>query len=197
MSFKNILILSVFCTSSLCTSLSAFSNVSEPAAPLYEASCKIKAKEAAAQIFRSCMSDEKNAQLEQIRKEFQDKLSEMRVDYEKELNRLSKQKKQNETQKSETPIESKLTVKTTSNPVKAKVPVKLTKKGLPLKSVKTLVSETLLSADSTPEMSLSLKPTNALVIDESQDIPEPIAIESIAVESTERNSSETATIQLD
>lgn len=210
-------------------------------APLYEASCKIKAKEAAAQIFRSCMTDGKNAQLEQIRKEYQQKLGAMRADYEKELNRLSKLKKEskaeakepkNEIKESQTdakqeeiqPSESmsiklkpdtKDTIQETAKETKPrstkttkaesksktkptqKTAQKFTKKGLPLKMVKSTLTEMKNVKADDNTMTVSLKPAKTMEFHESQEIPEPVAIENFETKQEEKISEPNATIQLD
>lgn len=177
--------------------------------PLYEASCKIKAKEAAASLFRSCMTEGKNAQLELIRKDYQEKLSQMRADYEKELSRLSKLKKTNDSEKTEVKKQEEAVLKASKNAsnsklLKSKSPP-LTKKGLPIKTVKTVVNESLHNgmdsaketANFAPvqqnqEMSLTLKPSKAVLFDEVQEVPEPISVENF-----EAKSNDSASIQLD
>lgn len=159
-------------------------------APLFEASCKIKAKEAAVSIFRSCMTDGKNAQLEQIRKEYQEKLGAMRTEYEKELSRLSQLKKQKEsesslkTEKSDKAETKPAVVKTSKTKaaapaVKKQAAQKFTKKGLPIKTVKSVLTEMNNSKSEDSTMTISLKPAKSMEFEESQEIPEPIAIEKV------------------
>ncbi len=57
-----------------------------------ETSCRSKAKEAAAEIYRGCVSDQKNAQIEQIKKEYQAKLQALKAHYDSELKKLSSAK---------------------------------------------------------------------------------------------------------
>lgn len=57
-----------------------------------EIACRTKAKEAAAQSFRSCMVETKSTQIEQIRKEYQEKLSKMKAEYEQQLGKVSGKK---------------------------------------------------------------------------------------------------------
>lgn len=54
-----------------------------------ETSCRIKAKEIAAETYRGCVTDQKNAQVEQIKKEYQDKLAALKAHYEAELKKMS------------------------------------------------------------------------------------------------------------
>lgn len=252
------------------TNLSSPKEAPAKVAPLYEASCKIKAKEAAAQIFRSCMTDGKNAQLEQIRKEYQQKLGAMRAEYEKELTRLSKIKKENSSEakfkvdgkdqsenkinsenksrsenKEDSQTESSMRIElkpdTKSSKVESRTSKKdskaelksasktkaaaksqkpslsaqkFTKKGLPLKTVKSNLIEMANGKTEDQVMTISLKPASSVEFKESQEVPEPIAIEKLdsSANSQERESeikpevkpefkpeikASTATIQLD
>jgi hypothetical protein len=55
----------------------------------YELTCRAKAKEIAAETYKNCVTENKSAQLEQIKKEYQQKLKALKDDYEKELQRLN------------------------------------------------------------------------------------------------------------
>ncbi len=54
-----------------------------------EVSCRFKAKEEAANIFKGCMSENKSAQIELIKRDYQDRLKAIKDNYEKELKKLS------------------------------------------------------------------------------------------------------------
>lgn len=54
-----------------------------------ENSCRIKAKEVAAEQYRGCVSEQKNSQIEQIKKEYQAKLQILKNHYEGELKKMS------------------------------------------------------------------------------------------------------------
>lgn len=54
-----------------------------------ESSCRIKAKEIAANTYRTCVVDQKNSQIEQIKKEYQAKLRALKVHYEAELKKMA------------------------------------------------------------------------------------------------------------
>lgn len=60
----------------------------------FEALCRVKAKESANLAFRSCMSENKSTEIENIRKEYQERLSAIKAEYEKDLGRVSGRKKQ-------------------------------------------------------------------------------------------------------
>jgi hypothetical protein len=54
-----------------------------------EFSCRTKAKEIAADTYKGCMTEQRQSQLEQIRKEYKEKLSELKSHYDKELKKMS------------------------------------------------------------------------------------------------------------
>jgi len=55
----------------------------------YEVQCRTKAKEIAAETYKGCMTEQRQAQIEQIRKDYKDKLSKLKNHYDKELKKLS------------------------------------------------------------------------------------------------------------
>lgn len=57
--------------------------------PAVEALCRIQAKEAANLAFRSCINDNRSAEIEKIRQDYQEKLSQIKKDYEAELGKVS------------------------------------------------------------------------------------------------------------
>lgn len=54
--------------------------------------CKAKAKEIAAETYKGCVTENKQAQVERIRKEYQTKLAELKNQYNSELKQLSPKK---------------------------------------------------------------------------------------------------------
>lgn len=54
----------------------------------YEVSCRAKAKEVAAETYRTCITENKQAHLQKIRSEYQQKLSELKNHYDGELKKL-------------------------------------------------------------------------------------------------------------
>ena len=54
--------------------------------------CKTKAKEIAAETYKGCVTENKQAQVERIRKEYQTKLAELKNQYNSELKQLSPKK---------------------------------------------------------------------------------------------------------
>lgn len=73
----------------LSTSVSVllFSQVSSAQAVI-ELSCKAKAKEIALQTYDTCVSEKKQAHIDQIRQEYQDKLNELKKQYDTELKKM-------------------------------------------------------------------------------------------------------------
>lgn len=54
-----------------------------------EMSCRLKAKEVAAETYRGCVSEQKNAQVEMLKKEYAEKLSSLKAHYEEELKKMN------------------------------------------------------------------------------------------------------------
>lgn len=64
--------------------------------------CKTKAKEIAAETYRGCVVENKQAQVEHIRKEYQTKLAELKNQYNSELKQISGKKANKSSASSET-----------------------------------------------------------------------------------------------
>ncbi len=54
-----------------------------------EMSCRSKAKELAAETYKGCMTDMRQTQIEQIRKDYKEKLSDLKNHYDNELKKLN------------------------------------------------------------------------------------------------------------
>lgn len=54
-----------------------------------ELSCRVKAKELAAETYKGCMTEGRQSQIEQIRKDYKEKLSDLKNHYDKELKKLN------------------------------------------------------------------------------------------------------------
>lgn len=59
------------------------------AKPEYEVVCRSKAKDAATEIYKTCVTENKNSQIDALKKEYELKLKSMKEDYEKELSRIA------------------------------------------------------------------------------------------------------------
>lgn len=55
----------------------------------FEVMCRSKAKEIAAETYKGCMTEYRQTQLEQIRKEYKEELSQLKNQYDKKLKKLS------------------------------------------------------------------------------------------------------------
>lgn len=53
-----------------------------------ELTCRAKAKEIAAQTYSGCVTDARNTQIEQIRKDYQKQLADLKVKYDRELKKI-------------------------------------------------------------------------------------------------------------
>jgi Skp family chaperone for outer membrane proteins len=67
--------------------LSAFA-----AAQSYELACRAKAKEIAAETYRGCVTENKTAEIERLRRDYQSKLKNLKDEYEAEVVRLGAKK---------------------------------------------------------------------------------------------------------
>jgi hypothetical protein len=147
-----------------------------------EASCRIKAKEIAAETYRGCVTDQKNSQIEQIKKEYAAKLQALKAHYDQELKKMSgsKAKADEASPIEQTPAEKteKTDSVSTKSPSKKQksasstpAPKKVAKKApaVPAPGAKSEVSE----------MTVQLKPSPGTPsMDEStMDLPEPIPMD--------------------
>ena len=137
----------------------------------YEGMCRLKAKEVAAESYRGCVTEARTSQIEQLKKEYQDKLKAMKEDYEKEIKKLS------------AGTAAAATAKATANQAK-KSGKKMAKSKLPAKDASKVSSDksTNSSQASGDGMNLELKPASqsSQLGDESMmDIPEPTPIEEV------------------
>jgi len=78
-----------FSKSSVLLLLSAFISNSAFAANSIELMCKSKAKEIAADVYSSCVTEAKQTQLKSLRKEYEEKLTQLKSHYDKELKKIS------------------------------------------------------------------------------------------------------------
>jgi hypothetical protein len=62
--------------------------VSASAQSSYELTCRAKAKEIATQTYSGCMSEARNTQIDQIRKDYQKQLADLKAKYDKELKKV-------------------------------------------------------------------------------------------------------------
>ena len=152
----------------LTASMMAFANtpqVSTSKTQEFEAVCRIKAKEVAAETYRTCVTDNRNADIERLRKEYQDQLKALKNKYEEEIKSLSSQvKKQN----TDTAVKAKPQKKSAKTKMKTDL---VTQSESPVMSLSQEIREA--------EMTVELKPAaQAGPADEStMDLPEPVPVE--------------------
>ncbi|MFZ3229144.1 MAG: hypothetical protein WA160_02980 [Pseudobdellovibrio sp.] len=79
---KFLFVLSIF-VFSLLLSKTGFAQAS------FEVMCRNKAKEIAADTYKGCMTEQRQSQIEQIRKDYKEKLSNLKNHYDKELKKIS------------------------------------------------------------------------------------------------------------
>ena len=121
------------------------------AASSYELSCRAQAKDLAAESYRNCVTENKTAEIEKLRKSYQDRLRSLKDDYEKEVEQLGGKK---------------------SIPKKSEGNIVISKNiKLPKKSQN--------SSQGSQEVKVEIKQVPSGNSDESQmDIPEPIPVEN-------------------
>ena len=144
----------------------------------YEGMCRIKAKEVAAESYRGCVTEARTSQIEQLKKEYQDKLKAMKDDYEKEIKRLSAgSAAQAKANAKEAAKEAKEAKKAARKSAKSKLPAKDASK---ISSDKSVGAPAQASNDG---MNLELKPASASKASQGEesmmDIPEPTPIEEV------------------
>ncbi len=143
-----------------------------------EMSCRLKAKEIAAETYRGCVADQKNAQIDQIKKEYADRLAALKAHYEEELKKLGSGKKMSPADESAITAEalaakngksSKPEFSKKNQTAKVSGKVKATK----APAAKPVVTKA--ESEVVTEMSVQLKPAPAEpMTDESVlDLPEP------------------------
>lgn len=129
-----------------------------PQAPDYELLCRMKAKEVAANSYRGCMTESRAQHIDQLKKEYQEKLRAMKNEYESELKRLAPSKSNASTMPSK------------KQPGKKMAKLKASAKPTPIAKPEGTME------DITVESKNTMLPT----ADESMlDIPEPTPIEDV------------------
>ncbi len=150
-----------------------------------EASCRIKAKEVAAETYRGCVTDQKNTQIEQIKKEYAAKLQSLKAHYEKELKKMSSKEKVEESSDSSAAPAEKSEKSEKIDSAAAKSPVKKSKSASAVaikKPVKESKKSTAVAKSSVPsEMTVQLKqaPATPMMDESTMDLPEPIPVEDV------------------
>ncbi len=108
----------------------------------FELSCRIKAKEIAAETYKGCVTEFRQSQLEQIRSEYKQKLSDLKNHYDKELRKIGP-KSSDENSSSQMTLATKPAKKQRASGART----------LPKKSVKTEIIDLTTPAPSNTESS--------------------------------------------
>lgn len=116
--------------------LSAFADAS------YELSCRNKAKELAAESYKSCVTENRQSQLQQIRSDYKEKLAELKSHYDNELKKMSGKQ-------ADSPEQSKMTQSKSTG--KSKAMRSSGARNLPKKTVRTEVIDLTTPAPQTEQ----------------------------------------------
>lgn len=73
----------------LVISINTFAGVAAFAQASYELTCRNKAKEIAAETYKNCVTENRQTQIEQIRKDYKEKMAELKNHYDSELKKIS------------------------------------------------------------------------------------------------------------
>lgn len=135
-------------TVSLFAGLTAFAQ-----SPSYELTCRNKAKEIAAETYKNCVTEHRQSQIEQIRKDYKEKMAELKNHYDNELKKISSDQQQvpATANSNNSKITSQKPSKKTTKPA-----AKMRSSGarsLPEKTVKTQVIDLTAPAASSDEFS--------------------------------------------
>lgn len=130
--------------------INVFASLTAFAQSSYELTCRNKAKEIAAETYKNCVTEQRQSQIEQIRKDYKEKMAELKNHYDSELKKISNGQsvsKQNQSLSKEiNSPKSTAPTKTASKNMRASGA-----RSLPKKTVKTEVIDlTTGSAESTP-----------------------------------------------
>lgn len=137
----------------------------------FEVSCRAQAKEVATKTYQTCMTENRSAKLEELKKDYQNQIKDLKAKYESEIAKLTGAKaKSNKTAKA----------KPVKNSKNAKLAEKSTEMAIELKPSENK-SDALLSAemmDATVSEDPKVIPSSPMSDDSVMDIPEPIPSDS-------------------
>lgn len=126
-------------------------NVSFGSIESIDSECRIQAKETAINTYQSCVKESRSQKIEEIRKEYQSKLQDLKSYYDSEMKKLSPSSQKVETDKSaDRPIEVSLKKKSKGAAKANSLPAKKTiGKSLPVRNMESVeVPETPNDSDS-------------------------------------------------
>ncbi len=138
--------------------------------PEYEVICRMKAKEIAADTYRGCITNARSQQIDQLKKDYQEKLRAMKQDYESELKRLG-----NGRTAAAPPAKKAPGKKAARNKTPA-----LTAKPVASAAPQPAAPQPVAPQPAIEEMSVELRQAPTPTSDESMlDIPDPMPIEDV------------------
>lgn len=91
-----------FQTFFLVLTINIFAGLSAFAQSSYELMCRNKAKEIAAETYKNCVTEQRQSQIEQIRKDYKEKMADLKNHYDRELKKISSGKQSSATQITQT-----------------------------------------------------------------------------------------------
>lgn len=158
--------------------------------PPFEMACRMKAKEAAAETYKGCVTENRKAQIDQVRTEYQAKLKALKDEYDQELKRAAGRSSEGANQAPQAPTSSE--VQSNSHREVTKAPTKSAgrlatgRTALPSKrrALRESSAATESQAMNNQDMSVRLRTMpSQLSDDSSMDIPEPIPVEGASSDS--------------
>lgn len=115
-----------------------------------ELSCRAQAKEVAAQTYSTCLSEARSAQIDQIRKDYQQQLADLKSKYDQELKKIANKESGDKTPLREAKKESKVKAKKTAKKGSAPRATKGVAKTLPTRSEVTSTETVIQDIQATP-----------------------------------------------
>jgi ATP-dependent Clp protease ATP-binding subunit ClpA len=153
-----------------------------------ESSCRIKAKEIAAETYRGCVTEQKNSQIEQIKKEYAAKLQALKAHYEQELKKMnasSKSKAEDSSAPEAAPIEKIEKSEKSDTSASGKSPMKKQKVAVAPPASKKASKKAAVKIEKVEatEMTIQLKqaPGTPSADESTMDLPEPVPVEESPV----------------
>jgi predicted Zn-dependent protease len=87
--------------------MSSTSVFAQTQSPSFELSCRAKAKEIAAETYKSCVTQGRQAEVDKVRQEYQEKIKALKAQYERDLKQAAGTKSVTTTSANTTPTPSK------------------------------------------------------------------------------------------
>lgn len=96
----------------LIITINIFAGLTAFAQSSYELSCRNRAKEIAAETYKNCVTEQRQSQIEQIRKDYKEKMADLKNHYDNELKKISGGKQtSSSTSQAQTPVQKQAAAK--------------------------------------------------------------------------------------